>query len=82
MTKGELATVALAISLVPVWRSGGRTKLNFWEFILNHTIWGPPIEYVPEEKYTEELKGIKLCAEIDEEVVKLFHRLPGRNYGK
>ncbi len=43
------------LSLLPVWRSGGRTHLNYWEFILNHTIYGPPIEYVPEENYRSAL---------------------------
>ena len=40
---------------VPVFRSGGRDNLTLVQFILNHTIWGPPIEYVPEEDYEKML---------------------------
>ena len=47
---------------VPVFRSGGRTGLTFWQWIINHTIWGPPVEYVPEEDYMRELEGVKLLA--------------------
>ncbi len=47
----------LAASLIPFWRSGGRTDLNFWEFVRNHTIFGDPVEYVPEEDYMEELSN-------------------------
>lgn len=39
------------IGLLPFWRSGGRKDLNFYEWVWNHTVWGPPIEYVPEEDY-------------------------------
>jgi hypothetical protein len=46
---------AAAASFLPVWRSGGRENLNFWEFIINHTIFGPPVEYIPEEFYLTEL---------------------------
>ena len=42
---------------VPIFRSGGRTGLNFWQWIINHTIFGPPVEYVPEEDYMRELEG-------------------------
>lgn len=45
---------AAALTL-PVFRSGLRTNLTFVEWILNHTIWGPKVEYVPEERYMEEL---------------------------
>ena len=40
---------------VPIFRSGGRTGLTFWGWIINHTIYGPPVEYVPEEDYLAEL---------------------------
>ena len=47
---------AIILSLtLPVFRSGGRDKLTFWEWVLNHTIYGPPVEYVPEEDYMDEL---------------------------
>lgn len=42
---------------LPVFRSGGRTGLTFWGWIFNHTIFGPPVEYVPEEDYMAELYG-------------------------
>lgn len=45
---------AAALTL-PVFRSGLRTNLTFVEWILNHTIWGPKIEYIPKEDYMSEL---------------------------
>jgi hypothetical protein len=53
----QIIGVVMLLSLFPIWRSGGRTGLNFWQFIFNHTIWGPPIEYVPEEDYQQELEN-------------------------
>lgn len=54
--KRKLWKAALGISFVlaltvPVFRSGLRDDLTFWEWIINHTIWGPPVEYIPEEYY-------------------------------
>ena len=46
----------LAFTL-PVFRSGGRTNLTFWIWIINHSIYGKPVEYVPEEDYIAELGG-------------------------
>jgi hypothetical protein len=46
-----IAVLLGSATLLPVWRSGGRTGLTFWGFLLNHTVFGPPIEYVPEEDY-------------------------------
>jgi uncharacterized membrane protein len=46
-----ILTVAGLASLLPIWRSGLREHMNFWEWIINHTIWGPPSEYIPEEYY-------------------------------
>jgi hypothetical protein len=37
---------------VPCFRSGMRSRLTLFEFIVNHTIWGPPVEFIPEEDYT------------------------------
>jgi hypothetical protein len=48
---GGLFCLAIG-SFVPVWRSGRRGNLTFWQFVLNHTIFGPEVEYVPEEDYT------------------------------
>jgi len=53
MTKGGkvLMLGLLAFSLFPVWRSGIREDMNFWSWVGNHTIWGPPSEYVPAKWY-------------------------------
>lgn len=44
---------------LPLFRSGGRTGLSFWQWVINHSIFGPPVEYVPEEDYMAELAGIR-----------------------
>lgn len=31
--------------------------MSFWGWIWNHTIFGPPVEYVPEEDYMAELQA-------------------------
>ncbi len=52
----NLVLILLVASFaIPVFRSGKRENLNFWEWIFNHTIWGPPVEYLPEENYELEL---------------------------
>lgn len=51
-----LLALLLLISLIPIWRSGLRENQSFWEFVLNHTIWGPPVEYIPEEAYEDNLR--------------------------
>lgn len=53
-TKGIVLVVGAA-SIIPVWRSGGREGLTFWGWIWNHTIFGPKVEYIPEEDYQAEL---------------------------
>ena len=59
MSKASLLIIIGALGLVPVWRCGLRENLNFYEFILNHTIWGPEVEYIPEEMLTRgETEGI------------------------
>ena len=61
------ATVVVWIAVLsvtlPVFRSGGRTNLTLVDWIRNHSIWGPPVEYVPIENYARELEG----AWLDEE---------------
>ena len=42
---------------LPIFRSGGRTGLSFWQWVVNHTVFGPPVEYVPSESYARELEG-------------------------
>lgn len=58
----KIAVGALILSAftVPIFRSGGRTGLTFVGWVVNHTIFGPPIEYVPEEDYTRELEGVEI----------------------
>lgn len=52
-----LGVVAVVSALtVPVFRSGGRRNLTFLGWIVNHTIYGPRVEYVPEEDYAAEFK--------------------------
>ena len=43
---------------LPIFRSGGRTELSFWGWVKNHTIFGPPVEYVPVENYAREMQGV------------------------
>jgi len=52
---GFLAVESFAL---PIFRSGGRTELSFWEWVWNHTIFGPAVEYVPAEDYARELQGV------------------------
>lgn len=46
--------VLLVASFLPVWRCGLRDRLTFWEWAREHTIWGHPVEYIPEEYYGEQ----------------------------
>ena len=46
-----LVVLTLLLSLLPVWRCGLRGNLTFWQFTREHTIWGSPVEYIPEEDY-------------------------------
>ena len=62
LAKLGIGILIVASFTVPVFRSGGRTELTFWQWIINHTIWGPPVEYVPEEDYMSELQGVQLLA--------------------
>jgi len=48
-------TIVLSF-ILPIFRSGGRSNLNFWEWVFNHTIFGPKVEYIPEEDYELELQ--------------------------
>ena len=44
--------VVLAFT-APVFRSGLKTNLTLFGWLRNHTVWGDPIEFIPEEAYTE-----------------------------
>ena len=49
--KGKVLVTGLALSLLPIWRSGLREDMDLWTWILNHTVFGPPSEYITEEYY-------------------------------
>jgi hypothetical protein len=53
VTKGKNIALVLFLgaSLLPIWRSGLRENMNLWQWVNNHTVFGPPIEYVPEDYY-------------------------------
>ncbi len=61
--KVVIGAVVVASFTLPIFRSGGRTGLTFWGWVKNHTIYGPPIEYVPEEDYMRELEGVAIASE-------------------
>lgn len=54
-----LGATALGIGVfaVPIFRSGGRTHLSFFNWVVNHTVFGPAVEYIPVENYSRELEG-------------------------
>jgi len=59
MTKGEWAVLLGGISLIPAWRCGVREHLTFPEFILEHTVFGHEVTYIPAELLTKgETEGI------------------------
>jgi len=53
--KTLLLVLIIGAFTIPIFRSGLRENLTLWQFFLNHTTFGPPVEYVPEELYMEEL---------------------------
>lgn len=69
-----LGLVAVESFTLPIFRSGGRTELSFWEWVVNHTIFGPPVEYVPEEDYSREMQGIFPWNPVEEQV-KTFENM-------
>jgi len=52
MGKGTWLVILGGVGLIPAWRCGLREHLNFYEFIIEHTIFGHPVEYIPEEYLT------------------------------
>lgn len=65
--KGALKGLAITFLIVesftlPIFHSGGRTNLTAFQWIKEHTIWGSPIQYVPEESYRRELEGVTITA--------------------
>ncbi len=47
----DLVLLALVASFLPMFRCGLRSDLTFWQWWKEHTIWGSPVEYIPEEEY-------------------------------
>ena len=46
-----------------IFRCGGRTNLTAFGWLIEHTTFGSPVQYVPEEEYSKELEGTWLDAE-------------------
>ena len=65
LKKYTVGMLVVASLTVPIFRSGGRTGLSFWGWIFNHTIFGPPVEYVPEEDYARELDGVRITPTVE-----------------
>ena len=47
---------ALSISW-NIFRCGGRTNLTAFDWLIEHSVFGSPVQYVPEEDYARELEG-------------------------
>jgi len=47
----DLIILLLFCSLLPVFRSGLREDLSFWQWVKEHTVWGHTVTYIPEEYY-------------------------------
>ena len=60
--KVAVGAVVVASFTLPIFRSGGRTGLTFWGWVINHTIFGPAVEYVPEESYRREMEGVEITS--------------------
>ena len=61
--KVALVTGITAAFTLPLFRSGGRTGLTFFGWVINHSVLGPAVEYVPEESYRRELEGVEIAKE-------------------
>ena len=53
---------ALSISW-KIFRCGGRTNLTCLGWVVEHSVFGSPVQYVPEENYARELEGTYLDEE-------------------
>ena len=62
-TAGILLATAV-LGSIPIWSCGLRKNLTFWQFLVEHTRFGHPVMYVPEELYTHPLS--------EEEIEKLL----------
>jgi hypothetical protein len=54
--KPEITLLILGLTFLPVFKSGGKLGLNFWQWIYNHMIFSGKPEYVPEEDYNSYFK--------------------------
>jgi len=56
VTKNEKALLIgfVCFSLLPIWRSGLRENMSLPAWLINHTVFGPPSEYIPEKYYLPE----------------------------
>ena len=61
--KVALVTGIAAAFTLRLFRSGGRTGLTFFGWVLNHSVLGPAVEYIPEEDYMRELEGVAIATE-------------------
>jgi len=65
---GKAVAIILGLGILgsmPVWSCGLRKRLTLWEFVLDHIVFGPDPEYIPEELYTQPLaeeEFAHLCA--------------------
>lgn len=55
--KGLVALGIVGAFTIPIFRSGGNTGLTFVSWVVNHTVFGPAVEYIPAESYQDALCG-------------------------
>lgn len=67
-----IGAVVVASFTLPIFRSGGRTGLTFWGWVINHTIFGNAVEYIPEEDYRRELEGVEIAKETSASIPQLM----------
>lgn len=75
-----IAAGIIGTSFLPIFRSGGRTGLTFGGWVVNHTVFGPPVEYVPSEDYARELEGVKIMQAYNQPVALALAELRDIKY--
>lgn len=85
MTKNTKIALAIGLggllifSFIPIWSSGLRKGLNFWQFALAHTILDrKPVQYIPQELYSQPLTREeldKLIALFEAEEIVKSHKV-------
>lgn len=73
-TKFFIGVGLVAFFCIPILRSGGRTGLTGFQWLVNHTVFGKPVEYVPEEDYRREIEGVKITRAGSYQSVELLSR--------